>query len=350
MRILIAIANKSMGGAQRVAMHLCGWLNTQQNVRAALAVLSPCGGRQYDMSRLETYELKGSKVKGLKRVIAEFKPDVVLSMGVPMAIHTVPACIMTKTPHIISERNDPAHFAGKTSTRVLSRLFMRAADGYVFQTCDAADFYGGKIQANSVVIPNPLFNVSGMSPERYEGEREKTIVSVGRLNSQKNQAMLIKAFAAVRPEFPEYRLKIWGEGTERGALEALIKSLGIGDFVSLPGNTDKVFEEIYKDSLFVLSSDFEGMPNALMEAMALGLPCVSTDCPCGGPKDLIENGVNGALINVGDETALAEAMRKLLADTEKANEMARKAMAIRSTHAMEAICERWLEYFRKIAK
>jgi len=348
MRILIAIANKSMGGAQRVAMHLCGWLNTQSDTEAAIAVLSACNGKQYDMSGLKTYELKGSIVKELKRVIGEYKPDLVLSMGVPMAIHTVPACLMTHTPHVISERNDPAHFAGKTSTKILSRLFMRAASGYVFQTTDARSYYGGKMAAKSVVIPNPLFNAEKMGAERYGGERRRDIVSVGRLNTQKNQAMLIRAFSRLRADYPDYTLTIWGEGMERASLESLVKSLGLEKSVFLPGNTDKVFEEIRTDALFVLSSDFEGMPNALMEAMALGLPCISTNCPCGGPKDLVQNGVNGLLTGVNDEDGLLSAMKQMLSDTEKAAEMGRRAMNIRTTHSMDGICKKWLDYFRTI--
>jgi glycosyltransferase involved in cell wall biosynthesis len=221
-------------------------------------------------------------------------------MGVPGALFDVPACVGLGIKHIISERNDPAHFGGSTITRIVSRLLMRKANGFVFQTKDAQAFYGGEIAKHSVIIPNPLFIGDDYPDTQYVGEREETIVTTGRLNKQKNHPLLIRAFKRIAVEFPEYKLIIYGEGPERQNDEALISELGLQERVLLPGTINDVPAKIYKSSLYVLSSDFEGMPNALMEAMALGLPCISTDCPCGGPRELIYKGYIGMLVPVDD--------------------------------------------------
>ena len=159
--------------------------------------------------------------------------------------------------------------------------------------------------------------------------------------------MLIEAFAQLSGEFGDYSLTIWGEGPERANLEELIKELNMQDRIFLPGASDNVLEEIYDEGIFVLSSDFEGMPNALMEAMALGLPCISTDCPCGGPKDLIKNGENGILVPVGNVNHLATAMKELISDNKKAREMEKKAIEIRQYYDTNTTCSTWIAFFEK---
>ena len=181
---------------------------------------------------------------------------------------------------------------------------------------------------------------------QYTGEREKIIVTTGRLNKHKNHSLLICAFKRIVAFFPDYRIIIYGEGPERLNDEILIRKLGLQEYVLLPGTTNNVPEKIYKASLYVLTSDFEGMPNSLMEAMALGLPCISTDCPCGGPRELIVSGKNGMLVPVGDEDALANAMKKLLNDERYAIELGKNAMKIREELSMDIICRKWYEYLK----
>ena len=348
MKVMIAISNSGVGGSQRVAMHLAQWLETSSVHSCEIVALKPPTGNAYDMSGFKFEEINSNRIIfKLSSIIRARKPDILLSMGVPLCLYTVPACLLTKTKHIISERNDPAHFAGKTIVKIFSRLAMRTANGFVFQTKDAQDYYGGRIAKKSVVIPNPLFNLKNMPAQPFEGDRNKTVVSVGRLNKQKNQKMLIEAFAQLSGEFGDYSLTIWGEGPERANLEELIKELNMQDRIFLPGASDNVLEEIYDEGIFVLSSDFEGMPNALMEAMALGLPCISTDCPCGGPKDLIKNGENGILVPVGNVNHLATAMKELISDNKKAREMEKKAIEIRQYYDTNTTCSKWIAFFEK---
>ena len=162
---------------------------------------------------------------------------------------------------------------------------------------------------------------------------------------QKNQKMLIEAFSKIHSNYPEYQLVIYGEGKLRHQLQEQIDLLGLQERISLPGSRSDVLEQIKDASLFVLPSDFEGMPNVLIEAMALGLPCISTDCPCGGPRELIQNGVNGILISVGDVEALACEMSKVLDDSEMSALLGKNAVQIREKLNMEKIGKEWLTFF-----
>ena len=352
MKIVLTIAHMNLGGAQRVCYNLINWIIYNTDAEVHLMI---CSGRtikkEYDLSKIPYTIVSGGLYIKISRIRSELKrinPDVLVTMGVPGALFDVPACVGLGIKHIISERNDPAHFGGSTITRIVSRLLMRKANGFVFQTKDAQAFYGGEIAKRSVVIPNPLFIGDDYPATQYTGEREKTIVTTGRLNKQKNHPLLIRAFKRIAEEFPEYKLVIYGEGPERQNDEALISELGLQERVLLPGTINDVPAKIYKSSLYVLSSDFEGMPNALMEAMALGLPCISTDCPCGGPRDLTTDGKDCLLVPVGDEDALADAMRKVLNNEKYAMEMGKNAMGIRERLSLDKVCRQWYEYFQSI--
>ena len=352
MKIVFTIAHMNLGGAQRVTYNLINWLRENTEAEVHLIV---CSNHQdtecFDLSNIPHTIVSGgvfSRIGGIRRVLKKRKPDILVTMGVPQAMFDVPACGGLGIRHVISERNDPAHFGGKAIVRVISRFLMRFADGYIFQTREARDYYGGRIAKNSTIIPNPLFNTDKMPLKRYEGGNTKTIVSVGRLHRQKNHHLLIMAFKKLAEKYPEYKLVIYGEGPERTNDEKLIESQELDEKVFLPGAVSDLFNKIYDASLFVLPSDFEGMPNALMEAMALGVPCISTDCPCGGPRELIESGENGILIPVGDESALVDSMIQLICNDEKREELGQNAMQIRETHNIDTVCRRWNEYFLTI--
>ena len=355
MKIVFTIAHMTIGGTQRVCYNLIKWISNHTGASVHLIIYSKLqvGDIAYDLSDVSHSYAPGNmrqRISILRKELKRIKPDLLVSMGTPCAIYDVPACAGLGIKHIISERNDPSHFAGKPTTRILSRLLMRYANGYVFQTKDAQTYYGGKMASHSVIIPNPLFKTEDMPTIQYGGVETKTIVSVGRLNKQKNYPLLIRSFKELHSEYPEYKLVIYGDGPERQNLEALIKDLGLSEKVLLPGAINNIPEVIYNASLFVLPSDFEGMPNALMEAMALGLPCISTDCPCGGARELIENGKNGLLIPVGDQEAIATAIMFMLNKRDEAKQMGMIAMGIRSSHSLDVISKLWYDYFCLITK
>ena len=172
---------------------------------------------------------------------------------------------------------------------------------------------------------------------------------MGRLIDRKGFECLIKAFAEIEKKFPDYSLIIFGEGPERGKLENVIKELNLSERVSLPGIKKKAIEDIAKSSVFVLSSEYEGMPNALIEAMASGVPCISTDCPM-GPSELINSGENGFLVPVNDYRSMAELIEKVLLDKELSKKLSNNAVKINQKLSQDIIFEQFMVYLNDVYK
>ncbi len=253
-------------------------------------------------------------------------------------------------PMIISVRNDPVREYRNKVYYFLMRMFYPKADGYVFQTADAGKYFAFSkhITSAMTIIPNPLG--SEYLNLQKSDSREPQIVHVGRMDKQKNQALLLRTCKPVLEAHPEYRLEMYGDGSLREELELQVAELGLKGRVVFGGIVKDLKERMKDASCFVLSSDYEGMPNALMEAMAAGVPVVSTDCPCGGPAYLIEDGVCGRLVPVGDEEALTGAVRQLLEDTGAAEAMAENAIERMKEFYPENIYQKWHEYIRRFLK
>ena len=342
---MLFIPSLGGGGAERVTTYLANFLNKDYEV--AIVTSSEAAVNEYYIdSTIERYSVNGRKQ--IKQVVKKFNPSLIIIMFAPMGITVVPAIKNMKIPYIISERNDPRNFAGKKITRILYQHYMKKADGLVFQTKEAANYYANKYSGISTIIYNPL-SLNNF-PEIYHGKREKVIVNVGRLHYQKNQKLLINAFKRVHDKYPEYSLEIYGEGELRGNLENYISSLKLNQYVKLMGNRSDVLECERKKSIFVLSSDFEGMPNALIEAMALGIPVVSTDCPCGGPRELIENHVNGSLVPVGNIDKLEEAIIELIENEELFRLYCNNEVEIRDRLNEQKIMKQWLDFCNDIVE
>jgi len=247
---------------------------------------------------------------------------------------------LINVPIIVSERCDPKtrYDTSKIRKWIMQKLYPKA-DGFVFQTEDAMNYYLDIIGDKGIVIPNAINE--DFLREPYKGLRKKKIVSAGRFTDQKNFTLLIEAFAKVSQIHSEYELVIYGDGPQRDKLQSLTKKLGISEKVKFPGYVKNFGDHIIDASLFVLSSNFEGMPNALMEAMALGLPCISTDCPAGGPRYLIKNGENGYLVKVGDVEELVGVMDRVLNDTKLQLKISNNAKSIVGSLNPEKIYSQW---------
>ncbi len=253
-----------------------------------------------------------------------------------------------KFPMVISVRNDPAKEYHNKVYYAFMRYFYPKADGYVFQTDQAGDYFSFSkhITEKMEIIPNPL-GKEFVNLTKSE-KREKKLVHVGRMDRQKNQAMLLMACQPVLKQHPEYCLEMYGDGDLQEELECLIKELELNEQVTLCGKVSDLKDRLQSAAAFLLSSDYEGMPNALMEAMALGVPVVATDCPCGGPKYLIEeDGKYGRLVPPGNQQAFSAAVSELLEEKEAAEEMAQNAIERMKEFYPEQIYHKWGTYIRK---
>lgn len=251
----------------------------------------------------------------LRKVVLSERPDVVLTMPEDTGIYVILALLGTGIPVYVSERNNPWVMPNVKVTRFLRKIAYPFATGVIFQTEMAKSFFSPRIQKKGVVLPNPVD--ASRIPAPYEGEREKRFVAVGRLEPQKNFPLLIRAFAEFNKEIQGYKLTIYGEGREREKLENLIRDLRLQNNIELPGRDKDVLNKINSAAAFILSSDYEGMPNALIEAMCMGMPVISTDCSSGGPRELICDSKNGLLVRVNDINGMTDAMRKIVGKNSK---------------------------------
>ncbi len=272
--------------------------------------------------------------------------DLLIGMSFSMTWYTVFATIFTKTKSIGTERNNPYKYKSTKFNTLLRKIFYRLCNGYIFQTKKSACFFTKKLRKTDIVIPNAIFNESiySLTPPK---SREKIICAVGRLTEQKRFDILIDAFKQIESKIPDYNLIIFGEGELREKLEKQIKDYNLQDRIFLPGKNPDAVKVVNRASVFVLSSDLEGMPNALMEAMALGVPCVSTRCDM-GPEELIENNKNGILVETGSSNEIAKAILKIIENSDLACELSENARKLIKTHSIETISEMWLEFLKNI--
>ncbi len=282
----------------------------------------------------------------LRGLVKAEKPDIVLAMPEKVNVWTVLFLLGTGVPVVVSERNDPRRHPENRVKRLLRRLVYPFASGFVFQTQQAADYFSPAVRARGAVLENPLD--ASRLPRANAGAREKTVVGAGRLHPQKNFLLLIEAFARFYRTHPDWRLVIYGEGEARALLEALAARLPSGA-VDLPGQTDALAEKLCNCGMFVLSSDYEGMPNVLIEALAVGAPCVATNCPAGGCDALIADEKNGLLVPVGDVEALRHAMCRIADEGAPETPAKERAAAARAALDERVICEKWRRYLERIA-
>ena len=262
------------------------------------------------------------RISKLRKICIEENADILISFMREANFKAVLATSFMKTKSIISVRIDPASAYRTKLQGIIAICFYSIADACVFQTNQVLQWYPQWIQKHARVIINPI--ESSFFDIKEPTKRKKEIISYGRLSRQKRFDLLINAFASVIPEHPEFHLTIYGDGDQRADLEKLIAQYGIESKVSLPGRSHNIASDTHDAYAFVLSSDYEGLPNGLMEAMAMGLPVISTDCKGGGARAIVQNGINGILVSVNDEAMMADALREYMDHEETALEMGRK--------------------------
>lgn len=362
MKVAFCLGSLNKGGAERVVCNLSNYL-VDEGIEVIIIVTKLSNIEYYLKDNIKVFSLDESKknsgiigniyrMNKISKIIKENNVNVILGfLQEPIArlLFMKPFYkSMKKIPLIISMRIDPKT-AFNTLKRKLSLLLYNKADGYVFQTLEAQAFFNKEIQQKSVVIANSI------DPHFFEIElknikRTNRIVSVGRITSQKNYPLLIEAFSEISKQHPEFTLEIYGDGPLKEKLERQIMDNNLEEKIKLMGNVKKIEDKICNATMFVITSDYEGMSNALMEAMALGLPSISTDSAGGGAATLIDSGKNGILIPVQSKDELVKNMNYLINDSD-----VRKNISIESRRSMlkykpEIINKLWLDYIKKITR
>lgn len=355
LHIAMLIGALTRGGAERVLVNLADYF-VSRGYRVTMVtqylkdneyplnpkvtrVISDITGEEITKSRVINFKRRFCK---LRNIWKREKPDVILSFIGKNNMMAILTSRLLRIPVAVSVRADPYQEYYNSWMRFMARHLFAEADGVVLQTRQCFSFFPQKVQRKAIILKNPVS--AEFFRERYEGERDKTIVAVGRVDENKNHEMLIRAFAGIADKFSEYKLIIYGEGDCRRRLIELVKELSLEEQIFLPGSIDHVPDAIYKASIFVLCSNTEGVPNTLIEAMIMGTAVISTDCPCGGPADLIEHQVNGILTPVGDVKMLQENLQNLLNDLQRMNDFGEKAKKTADMFLPEKVYGQWEDF------
>lgn len=370
MKILFHINCLGRGGAERVVSVLSDYFAKDGNTVVVTTLWQDL--EEYPLNkavrRISVGLKAGEQNKGriykllarffrLRKAIKTEKPDIVVSFCASANFRCAYSMAGINIPLLVSVRNDPQ--SDYVPYKRATRHMVKKAAGCVFQTKAAMESFPKDFQKKSRVIFNPIdesfLEYGGLNKDI--SQREPRIVTVGRVTRQKNQLLLVRAFERIHDELPQYTLEIYGEvgdGVVKGEIADFCNSTGIADKVKFMGVSDTVYKDISSASLFVLSSEYEGMPNALMEAMALGLPVISTDCPCYGPSTLIEQGKSGILVPMGDVDTMvddmAAAMKKVLGCREYAQGLGENAAKIKNLAAPNVIYQEWKQYVDDIER
>ena len=346
---------ETSGGAERAMIGLANRLASDNNV----TIIAERGNKKqsaYKISNDVSYVNLQDNLISLpipqlallitaRRAVKRINPDVVISFLALANTRLLASGVYKDYPVVVCERNDPKSDPSSEKKRKIRNRLYKHAHLIVGQT-DEVKTYFNKLGYKKVdVIPNFLNTIP-----LVKEDRTKTFVTMGRLSNQKNQRWLIDAFIKSQLNEKGYKLVIYGNGELHQELSNFIVKNKADSYVQLHPAIPNILEVINKCYCFVLPSLYEGMPNALMEAMSMGLPCISTDCPCGGPRSLITHGVNGLLVDLGDQQGLIHDMQLLASDSNLAKKLGENALAIRETHSMEIISKLWMHSFEKVTK
>lgn len=333
-KYMFIVPSFSSGGAERAVVNLSSQLaNDGENVTVLIYFTMP---NEYSISsKVNVINLSGGdeseynkiaywkKIVRLRKIVKAVQPDYILPFLPQVTIHVALACFDMHNRIIHTLRNNPRFTPRNKVKRFICNALICTSWKTIVQNERQREFFPSVFQRKMYVLFNPV-SKELLSAKKIEHSNVKTIIGVGRLEKQKNFEMLIRAVGKVVLEYPDIQLKIYGEGAERNNLRALIDQLSLQNYVHLMGRSSDMLT-VYQDAdLYVLSSDFEGMPNTLIEAMAVGLPCIATNCET-GPSDLIRDGENGRLIQVGDEAQLINTICSMINSPENAMILGRNA-------------------------
>ncbi len=356
MKVLVIVSSLLPGGAERVSLAICerlamkGWevhLLVSRLNKKTPAVYPVPDGVHLHACRIFS-EFRPTRFFGnyllLSFLMKKIKPNCVVSLGAQYKL-IEQVGILGKEKTVLSERNWPrSEYGSQDEFDVAARRFEKA-DAVVFQTAEARNCFSEYHINRAVVIPNAAPNFD----YEWVGGESKRIALVGRLFPQKNISMAIRSFYLFSMRHPGYVLDIYGEGPLLEELQQLSSSLGISDSVVFNGKSKRIYEALESCCLYISTSDFEGISNALLEAMSIGVPCVCTDCDGGGARLLIRDGFNGSLVSCGDEEGFARAMEEVLMSGEKMQTYSANAKQVKKEMSEDAIYGKWEALISEIA-
>lgn len=363
MKIVFLLASLGSGGAERVVSLLANKMVERGHQVEIICLKVNDVYYQTDSRVKVTLAMEQTKnrlteVFWLRKYLKKQNPDVVIPFTEGVYCFTILSLLGTGIPIIASERLDPA--AMSKTRKILKRILLPFADWLVVQTQSIKDYFPKGIQKKTSIIYNPVNDDVFKSPDGLqvqganaassvqslntpmEGrgqERLNRIISVGRLYPQKNQKMMIRAFAKVADEFPDWQLVIFGEGPLRAELESLVSSFKLQNRVFLPGRTEHVIEELRKSKIFCMSSDYEGMSNSMIEAICVGLPIVTTNVS--GVEELVKDGINGFVIQCGEVDEMANSLQRLMNNEHLVNYFSSNNIVNRKLFRIDTIVNKW---------
>ena len=288
------------------------------------------------------------RIQILKRAIAQSKPDAVISFVEQTNVLTLLATRSLNVPVVVSERVDPTLYSIGTTWEQLRQWTYPWANRIVVQTQAALSYFSSRSQTRICIIPNPVLRpTTGEFTTSKDARR--SLIAIGRLTKQKGFDLLLQAFTRLKEFHSQWKLTILGEGELRTELESLRDSLELSSQVDLPGVVKNPHELLMQSDIFVMSSRFEGFPNALCEAMACGVSVISTDCPS-GPREIIRDGVDGILVPNEDVEALAAVMACLMSDEGKRKRLSACATAVVERFSLEKVMGMWEKLLTQVVE
>ena len=362
MKVTLVIYGLGGGGAERVMSIVANyWVSKGWGITLIMLVppttapfyqldprikLKSLGVAGKSTSKLVAIAKTWQRVKVLRQEIIKSKPDIVISFMNSVNVYAILACLGLNIPTIVSEHIYPGCTDANKIWQFVMKWAYRYADLVTVLTQNALPFYPATKGYRSIVMPNPI-----TTPEPVTDTTQllatPSLIAVGRLHSQKGFDLLLKAFARIQAKYPDWQMTILGEGPMRSELEALRAQLKLTDRVHFPGLVSNVRDYLDQADLFVMPSRFEGFPMALCEAMACGLPVLAADC-LSGPRDIIEDGVDGLLVRTEDVDALAVGLDQLMSDPVKRQQLAKNAPNVLDQFGVEQVMGIWQEAIDRV--
>lgn len=354
-KLIVTIATLGIGGAERVLSVLSKSL--ADNIETVQYVMWDGGESFYPIDErikiISLPELSGEngrvkQINAYRRLIKTEMPDLILSFLTPYNMLVLLATIGLHQRVVVAERTDPKRLLARSSTVLLLRdLLYYRSSGILTQTEYAKSCYDGKFSNKTKVIYNPISMDEDYVGKALRSEKDKTVVTVGRLEAIKDQKTMIEAFERFHKIHKDYRLFIYGEGPLRSTLEGVIAERGLIDSVVLAGRNNNVWDKMISADCFLLTSLAEGMSNAMIEAMCLGLPVISTKVA--GATDFVQDGKNGFLVDIKDYETIAERMCQLVENKELQQSVGFEATKLYERLRTDIISKQWVDYLNQVA-